>query len=265
MLLRHHLQRRQDHQHGEGKPLPGVGDDDGGERPIGVGDQRRQLPAERLQRPIERADVGRVDHFPDDGDDDRRQHHRDQKHGAQRQQQGRAQVEQQGEGKTQQKLQADGPERQLGLHPKTVVEAAILQQDIEVAQRLAEIGNGLGLGEVERRQAGGDEKNCRCERHGKQHRQRRYQQTPVNALARGAEFASAAHAHASCRQQGRCHVAVRGPDQSGMPAFFRSAMASSLACCKASRAPCCLLAMRSIALLILSPTCGKTGTVRYFM
>ena len=49
------------------------------------------------------------------------------------------------------------------------------------------------------------------------------------------------------------------------PAFCRSWIASACACFMASAAPCCLVATRSIALLILSPTWGNTGTVRYFM
>ena len=58
---------------------------------------------------------------------------------------------------------------------------------------------------------------------------------------------------------------VRHQMSSGTPAFLRSAMASACACFMAASAGICFVATTSMALLILSPTCGNTGTVRYFM
>jgi hypothetical protein len=117
------------------------------------------------------ADVGCVDDLPDDGDDDRRQHHGDQEHRAQRLQEPRAHVEQQGEAKADQELQQDGPEGELDLHPDRVVEARVGPELMVALEGLREVPQRLGSREVERREAGGQQVERRQQRDDGQHRQ----------------------------------------------------------------------------------------------
>ena len=125
-LVRDHLQRRQHHEHGEREPFPGVGDGDGPQRGVGIGDQRADRQADEFEGSMQRADIGRVDDLPDQGDDDRRQHHRDQERRACRLEDRRAGVEQQGDAEADGQLQQHRRRRQLDLDPDRVGEAGVV-------------------------------------------------------------------------------------------------------------------------------------------
>ena len=114
------------------------------------------------------ADRGGVDDLPDDRHDDWRQHHRDEKAGADRFEQLRRLVQQQRNAEPDQQLQHHGDRRQFGLYPHRSHEFRRRECLLIVLPGLGEIER-TGFGRRQRRQAGNDEPDRRRQCHQRQH------------------------------------------------------------------------------------------------
>ena len=182
-LVRDHLQGRQHHQHGEGEPLPGLGEGDGPQGRRGIGDQGGDRVAQELEQAVEGAHVGRVDHLPDHGDDDGRQDHGHQECRADRLEEGRARVQQQGYAQAHQELHGNTRHRQAELGADRAQEALVDGEILVVREWIGEVERRARAREVERCQARDQEVESR--RHGDrgQHDQRRQEPGQERLLA----------------------------------------------------------------------------------
>src|SRR5438132_13690277 len=144
------------------------------------------------------------------------------------------------------------------MDPQRPVEPAVREQEREVAKRTREVPLRSRSRQGVRGEAGGEEVERREQRHHAQDGQGWAEAPPVEpALERG---------HARPRRAGPGATSDRdgghaAQTSSLIPPRLSSSTASAWACFIASRAFCCLVAMRSMALLILSPAWGNTGTV----
>src|SRR6185437_77896 len=133
------------------------------------------------------------------------------------------------------------------------------QQERIVRQWLAEVPGGGGVGEIERGEAGCHQIGHRRQGHDHQYRERRRQAPGQEPSPLALQAGDARPRKAGGGRDDHAYGPILYPP-------MRIASTDWVcACFSASAADSCFVAIASIARLILSPTCGNTGTVRYFM
>jgi len=123
------------------------------------------VQADHAQAPVQDADVGGEEDLPDDGHNDRRQHHRDDEQRADRFEDARVPVQEKGRPQAEQELGEHGEEGQPELHAERIEEPAVLRQLREVRQRAAQVPPRGRPGQVERREARQQEEGEGRQRH----------------------------------------------------------------------------------------------------